>query len=228
MTLTGTTALVTGSGRGIGQAVAQALAARQARVICHARRESDAGRVAETINGEPVWGDLGSVDGIADVASQVRACTNEVGILILNAGVLHRGGVADTTPEALSESFAVNTQAPLLLTQALLPELRAGHARVVVVSSTMGQFAHGMSGGSIAYRLSKAAVNAFVASAADELSAQGIVINAAHPGWVRTDMGGTSASVDPADAAEALVWLATLADAASTGKFFRDRREIPW
>jgi NAD(P)-dependent dehydrogenase (short-subunit alcohol dehydrogenase family) len=123
----------------------------------------------------------------------------------------------------------VNVLAPFGLTQALLPALRrARHARIVVVSSTMGQFTNGMSGGSLPYRLSKAAVNAFTLTAAADLGPDGILVNAMHPGWARTDMGGRAATVEPDDAAKTALQLATIDAGGPTGRFWRDGVEIPW
>jgi len=125
--------------------------------------------------------------------------------------------------------LAVNVLAPVFLTQALLGPLRAADsARIVVISSTMGQLSHGMSGGSLAYRLSKAAVNAVVANSAAELRADGILVNAMHPGWVRTAMGGSGAHIEPERAAANALKLATLPDGGPTGSFFYDGEEIAW
>jgi NAD(P)-dependent dehydrogenase (short-subunit alcohol dehydrogenase family) len=228
MRLSGKTAVVTGANRGIGAAISVALAADGASIICHARHEQDAKRAAGIVDGAAVFGDLADSDAIRSLADQVQALTDTVGVLVLNAGVLRRGGVADTTLVDMQETLAVNTFAPVLLTQALLAQLRAGRARIVVVSSTMGQFSSGMRSGSLPYRISKAGVNAFVASASDELASAGILINAMHPGWVRTAMGGSGATVDPADAARTALQLATLPDDGPTGQFFRDGRRIDW
>ena len=149
--------------------------------------------------------------------------------LVHNAGILLRGSAADVDRGALERSFAVNAVAPVLLTEALLPALRAARsARVVVVSSTMGQLAGGMSGGSLPYRMSKAAANVFVANCAAELARDGILLNAMHPGWVRTDMGGAGASVSVEEAAATALRLATLPDDGPSGRFHRRDEEIPW
>ncbi len=229
MLLDGQTALVTGTGRGLGPAIVTALKSEGARVLCHARTEIDARRASIDLGGEPVWGDLGTEQGIAAAAAQAAQLAPQLHVLVHNAGVLRRGGVADALRSDIEDCFAVNVLAPVGLTQALLPSLRAaGHARIVVVSSTMGQFTSGMRGGSLPYRISKSAVNAFVANTASELKDDGILVNAMHPGWVRTDMGGTSASVEPEQAAKMALQLATLDAGGLTGRFWRDGVEIPW
>ena len=229
MLLDGQTALVTGTGRGIGPAIVTALKTEGARVLCHARTEIDARRASIDLGGEPVWGDLGSADGVATAAGQAALLAPRLHVLVHNAGVLHRGGVADALRSDIEDCLAVNVLAPFGLTQALLPSLRAaGLARIVVVSSTMGQFTSGMQGGSLPYRISKSAVNAFVVNTASELAGDGILVNAMHPGWVRTAMGGSGANVEPEQAARMALQLATLDAGGATGRFWRDGVEIPW
>jgi NAD(P)-dependent dehydrogenase (short-subunit alcohol dehydrogenase family) len=229
MQLEGRTALVTGTSRGIGPAIVRALRGEGARVLCHARTMEAADAAARDLGGEPGAGDLGDEPGIADVAAQVRALAPELHVLVHNAGILERGSIDDATRADLEACFAVNVLAPIGLTQALLGPLRAAdRARVVVVSSTMGQFSGGMTGGSLPYRVSKAAVNAFVACTATELAADSILVNAMHPGWVKTAMGGAAAPVTPEEAAVTALHLATLPDGAPSGRFWRDCAEIPW
>jgi NAD(P)-dependent dehydrogenase (short-subunit alcohol dehydrogenase family) len=229
MQLSGRTALVTGTSRGIGPHIARGLADLGAVVLCHARAEDAARRAAAEVDGRPVWGDLASVEGAKEVARQAAASTDALQVLVHNAGVLHAGALAETTPETFGQTIAVNVAAPLFLTQALLPQLRAaGGARIVVVSSRAGALTEGMSGGMMAYRISKAAVNAFTSNLAAELRGDGILVNAMHPGWVKTEMGGAGASVEPADAADTAIFLATLPDGGPTGRFWFERREIDW
>ena len=85
-----------------------------------------------------------------------------------------------------------------------------------------------MSGGSPAYRISKAALNAMTRILADELKGSGILVNSVHPGWVRTDMGGENAAKSVEEGADTPVWLALHPDGGPTGGFFRDREQMPW
>jgi NAD(P)-dependent dehydrogenase (short-subunit alcohol dehydrogenase family) len=227
--LAGQNALVTGTSRGIGPHIAQGLAGLGARVLCHARSEEPARRLAAEIGGVPVAGDLGHADGVRQVAEQVAAAADALHVLVHNAGVLHRGRIDDTTREDFDDTIAVNVAAPLFLTQALLPQLRAaGGARIVVVSSRAGALREGMSGGHMAYRISKAGVNALVNNLAAELAPDGILVNSMHPGWVKTDMGGSGASVEPEDAARTVLFLATLPEGGPSGRFWQNEREIDW
>jgi NAD(P)-dependent dehydrogenase (short-subunit alcohol dehydrogenase family) len=123
---------------------------------------------------------------------------------------------------------AVNVEAPILLTLALLPQLcAAGNAHVIVVSSEAGQLSNGMSATGLSYRASKAAVNAFVLVASQALAADGIRVNAVHPGWVRTDMGGPDASLSEEEGARTVVEVALRDDDAS-GAFFEAGRKQDW
>lgn len=85
-----------------------------------------------------------------------------------------------------------------------------------------------MGSGSPAYRVSKAGLNVMTRILANELRGDGVLVNAACPGWVRTDMGGSGASREVPEGADTPVWLATLPDDGPTGGFFRDREPIPW
>lgn len=108
-----------------------------------------------------------------------------------------------------------------------MPLLQASkHARIVNVSSGMGSFSE-MEGDYAAYRLSKTALDAISVMLAAELRGR-IAVNAACPGWVKTDMGGRNAERDVSQGADTPVWLALDAPQTLTGKFLRDRKVIPW
>jgi NAD(P)-dependent dehydrogenase (short-subunit alcohol dehydrogenase family) len=112
-------------------------------------------------------------------------------------------------------------------TLALLPRLRdAEHGRVVNVSSEAGSLAS-MGGGTPAYQISKAALNALTRTLAGELRSARILVNSICPGWVATDMGGRGGR-PVRDGAASVVWAVTLPDDGPTGGFFRDGRPVPW
>jgi len=129
--------------------------------------------------------------------------------------------------ETVRVTLEGNALGPLHLSQALVPLLQRGkHGRIVNISSGMGAFSE-MDDDYAAYRISKTALNAITAILAAGLR-RGIAVNAACPGWVRTDMGGRSAERDVTEGADTPVWLALDAPQRLTGKFVRDRKVIPW
>lgn len=231
MTLSGKNALVTGTSRGIGPAIARGLAREGARVLCHARRETDARSLAEELGGVAIAGDLSTEEGVRSVAEQVTAAAPVLHVLVHNAGINPRPSESfDEVDRAVfDEVLRVNVFAPLFLTQALLGPLRAARsARVVVLSSEAGQLAGGLPGDGLSYRVSKTTVNAVSAVAAAALRDDGILVNAMHPGWVKTDMGGSAAPLTPDQGADTALYLATLPDDGPSGRFFYQRREIDW
>lgn len=167
-------------------------------------------------------GDLATADGVLDVARQTAAAAPALHLLVHNAAVNPRPDepFAEVELETYRAVHAVNVEAPLLLTQTLLPQLRAAHgAHVVVVSSEAGQFSTGMGATGLSYRTSKAAVNALVLVASQALAPDGIRVNAIHPGWVRTDMGGRDAPLGADEGARVVVDVA-LRSGDATGTFY--------
>ena len=128
----------------------------------------------------------------------------------------------------LRRTLKTNTFAALRMCQVFLPLMkRHGYGRVVNVSSDMGQHAN-MRNISAAYRLSKDALNALTQMIADSIKTGDILVNSVHPGWVRTDMGGASASRSVEQGADTIIWLATLPPGGPTGGFFEERKRIDW
>jgi NAD(P)-dependent dehydrogenase (short-subunit alcohol dehydrogenase family) len=101
------------------------------------------------------------------------------------------------------------------------------YGRVVNVSSGAGQLSS-MSTYAPAYSMSKTALNALSRILAETYRRDGVLVNAVDPGWVRTDMGGSSAPRSVEQGVETIVWLATLPDDGPTGGFFHDRHAIAW
>lgn len=222
--------MVTGTSRGLGLAIARRFATAGARVLCHARTRAQATEVAEALGGDPVWGDISTQAGVVEAADRAAALAPELHGLVHNAGIGSPGALADVTREQWDRVLAVNAAAPLFLTQALLGPLRAAvpTARIVIVSSDSGRFSVPKNGFAFPYRMSKAAVNMLTLNLAAALSSDAILVNAMHPGWLRTDMGGRDAPVPPERAANTAYYLATLPDGAPTGRLWQDGRLIDW
>jgi NAD(P)-dependent dehydrogenase (short-subunit alcohol dehydrogenase family) len=226
------TALVTGANRGIGLAVARELA-RLGHVVVLGSRDPRAGQAAaDSLRGAgleiiPVELDLQRPETVDAAVGEITRVAGPLDVLINNAGVLHEAPLLELTDAAIAESIAVHLTGPLRLIQRVAPGMvERGYGRIVNVSSEWGSFAEGL-GGPGAYGITKAALNALTVRLAKELPAT-IKVNAMCPGWVRTRMGGRSATRSPSEGADTAVWLATLPDDGPTGGFFRDRRPIDW
>ena len=189
--LSGKTALVTGASRGIGRAIALAMAQAGARVLVHygnSEKEADT-VVAEIRNAEgraeKVSADLRQADGPHILAKRVRDIVGDrLDILVANAGISKAASIEDTTIEDFDNLFAVNVRAPFFLVQQLLPVLGKGSNIVFTCSLA----ARASVGALSAYGASKGAVDTLVKHFASALGPRGIRVNAVAPGVVETDM----------------------------------------
>ena len=234
--MTDRVAVVTGANRGIGFEICRQLARAGAHVVLTSR-DAAKGRVAcKTLNdaGLPVIFhrlDVTSARSVDALAAFVAKQFGRADILVNNAGVLldPRGSrFIDSRVETYRATIDTNVLGPLQVTQALLPlMLQRNYGRIVNLSSGMGQLAE-MGNSTPAYRISKTALNALTCIVAAETAGTNVLVNAACPGWVRTDMGGASAPRTVAEGADTAVWLATLPNDGPTGGYFRDRQAIPW
>jgi NAD(P)-dependent dehydrogenase (short-subunit alcohol dehydrogenase family) len=154
-----------------------------------------------------------------------------VDVLVNNAGIMidsSSTSVLDEKEAMFRATLETNFFGALRMLQAVVPSMRKrGYGRVVNLSSGLGQFDE-MGDGNAAYRSSKTALNALTRMVATATADDNILVNSMCPGWVRTDMGGPSASRSVEKGAETAVWLATLPDSGPTGGFFRDKKPIPW
>jgi NAD(P)-dependent dehydrogenase (short-subunit alcohol dehydrogenase family) len=215
-------ALITGGNRGIGLAIAEGLNKAGLDVTIGAR---DAKAGAEAARGLR----CASVElDVADHAAipAIIAKAGPFDVLVNNAGVLRQVPMLDD-PDDFTECMDVMVHGPYHLIRACTPHMAAnGYGRIVNVSSGWGAFAEGITAPG-AYGVAKAALNALTLSLSHQLP-KSIKINAMCPGWVRTRMGGTSATRSPEQGADTAIWLATLPDDGPTGGFFRDRKPIAW
>jgi NAD(P)-dependent dehydrogenase (short-subunit alcohol dehydrogenase family) len=224
-------ALVTGAYKGIGLEVVRQLAARGARVYLTGRQHEAAKKAAAAIKGDVHFLPLDVSDGasIENTAQAVAKETGHLDILINNAAILldDGGSVLDLDGETVLNTFATNTVGPLLVTKAFQPLLeKSPSPRVINVSSGAGQLAEGLQDWAPAYSMSKTALNALTQHFAAALPK--FAVNCVSPGWVRTDMGGSSAPLSVEEGADTIVWLALDAPQNLTGKFVRERKEIAW
>ncbi|NEQ54946.1 MAG: SDR family NAD(P)-dependent oxidoreductase [Leptolyngbya sp. SIO3F4] len=223
-------ALVTGGNRGIGFAIAQGLLAKGYEVIIAARSLEKAKQAAKHLQGKvlPIELDVSNEHSINLAVGTLRQTINHLDVLVNNAGIYPDSSVNILTisRELLDAAMDTNTFGSIRMVQALLPLLeKSQDARVINVSSGMGAI-DGLTTTAPSYCLSKLALNGATIMLSQSLFAKGIVVNSMCPGWVRTEMGGTSAPRSPEQGADTAIWLATEAPRSESGKFFRDRKAI--
>lgn len=224
-------ALVTGANRGLGRETARQLVAAGHTVLVGARSEAAAAETAAALGERavPLRLDVTGITDIEHAAAEIGRRFGHLDVLVNNAAIHYdtwqRVDTADLA--VVREAAETNVFGPWQLTKTLLPLLRRGsRQRIVNVSSEAGSLAS-MGGGTPAYSLSKAALNALTLMFAAELRSEGILVNAVCPGWVATDMGGPGGR-PVRDGAAGIVWAATLPDDGPTGGFFRDGQPVPW
>lgn len=192
-----TTVLITGANRGIGLEFARQYVAEGASVIATCRNPAKADKLASLgVRVEQL--DVTNPASATDLAVTLKAVP--IDILIANAGYYgpERQEADDADWQGFIDTFRINSLGPLLVAQALKLNLLSGQDRkLAVLTSKMGSIADS-SGGHLAYRASKAALNMIAHNIALEWRKDGIKVAILHPGWVKTDMGGASAPVSAA------------------------------
>ena len=182
------------------------------------------------------WHQLAEVDALVQ---HIDASYGQLDVLVNNAGIMHKGepGGINTSEsveeEVLRETFEVNFFSLVGLTQKLLPLIKKSKSgRIINVSSILGSNTVQSDESSpwsgikpFAYNASKAALNSFTVHLAAALKDSSIKVNSAHPGWVKTDLGGQNAPLEAPDGAKTSV---SLASADFTGKFVHLGEEIAW
>jgi NAD(P)-dependent dehydrogenase (short-subunit alcohol dehydrogenase family) len=239
-----TIALITGANKGIGLETARQLGKKGISVLIAARDEARGLAAVEVLRKEDIdakWIALEVTDAasIRRAADQVAAEFGHLDILVNNAGYLDYAteGVASTVSlDTLRKTFEINYFGMVAVTQAFLPLLRNSKAaRIVNLTSILGSIAEHADPNSpifnakfLAYDSSKAAVNMFTNHLAHELRGTPVKVNAAHPGWVKTDMDGPQAPLELAEGAKTSVELATLPETGPSGGFFHLGVHMRW
>jgi NAD(P)-dependent dehydrogenase (short-subunit alcohol dehydrogenase family) len=213
-------ALVSGANRGIGLEVARQLARDGYRVLAGTQDLGAMGDV-EGLDITPVQLD------VTDPAS-IAALPFEDGleVLVNNAGIYPPGRASEIDFDVVEATWRVNALGAWRLAVAAIPYMGPG-ARIVNVSSGAGSFEE-MDESYPAYNVSKAAMNAITRVLALDLRSRGILVNSVCPGWVRTDMGGPSATRSIPEGAASVLWAARLGPDGPTGGFFRDGNPVAW
>ncbi len=225
-------ALITGANRGIGLALVKAFAGRRDKVFACIRATSDREALDAFAATAPKWVEVIEMD-VSDPAQigrvRRRLEAEPIDVLVNNAGIggPERQSATDMDFDGLEEAFRINTMAPLRVALAFLPNVKAAKGRIITLSSQMG--ATGASSDSLAYRVSKQAVNRLMRGLATELKPQAIPVLIVHPGWVKTEMGGDGAQLTSDESAANLLKLIDKMDVSSTGRFLAwNGKELAW
>ena len=225
--------LITGANRGIGLEFTKQYLARGETILATCRSPKGATELqalADQYSQLTVL-TLDVADGASMSGFASQLVQTAIDIFINNAGVYGpRSGFGDLSEPEWAEVFRVNASAPLVLTQTVIDNLRAGKLKkMVFLTSKMGSIGDNQGGGSYIYRSSKAALNAAVKSLSIDLAGEGFSVGLLHPGWVRTDMGGPNGLIDAPESVAGLTKVIDDLGPSNTGNFFNyDGSIIPW
>lgn len=208
--------LIAGASRGIGREMVRQAKARGDHVIASVRTAGAAAEIAEIADQVLTF-------NVTDEDQMMAAAGNlgPLDLLVCNAGVYRGRGALDTEDaglDAWSDSMLTNVAGPFLTARAFLPNLEQAGGRIAIISSKMGSSALAPGGGYL-YRASKAAATNLACNLAAELKDRGVAVGSYHPGWVRTDMGGTAADISVEESAAGLLARFDLLSLETTGVF---------
>lgn len=244
-------AFITGANRGLGLQTALDLhrTLPSSKIVIGSRGTAQGEQALQKLRAAGADADLLQFDVTQPASHQAaydyfNSRYGRLDILVNNAGIAAGGfpavgpehSVAEVPLDLLRKVFETNFFAQVSVTQALLPLLKKSPAgRIVNLSSILASLTFHATPGSpiydaksFAYDASKTALNAFTVHLAYELRGTSIKVNSAHPGWVRTDMGGEHAPMELADGSKTAVALATLPDDGPSGGFFHMGKALPW
>ncbi|QDA60316.1 SDR family oxidoreductase [Hymenobacter jejuensis] len=228
-------ALVTGGNKGIGLEIARQLGQQGITVVIGARDEARGNAAAnqlcqEGLDAHAVQLDVTNAEEVAALPAFFQQRFGRLDILVNNAGV-QEDPTGNATVALFRSTFEINVFAVFAVTEALLPLLKQSPAgRIVNHSSRLGSLT-AMSNSPFlmpAYMSSKAALNMLTVLTARELKDTTVKVNSAHPGWVKTELGGEGAPLSIEEGARTAVELATLPSDGPTGGFFHKGQPLPW
>ena len=190
--LEGKSAIITGSSRGIGRAIAKCYAENGARLIIHGTREEALSELKSELNAlgaecEYVAGDIGSPDTAARLAEKCLENYKSIDILVNNAGINSRKSFEELSFEDWDNMLRTNLTSAFYTCKAVLPSMmEQGSGVIINMSSSAGKTAH--PNAAISYGVSKAGINSLTQKLAYDYAAKGIRVNAICPGPIETDM----------------------------------------
>ena len=231
-------ALVTGANRGLGKEISQELC-KKGYAVFMASRDIEKGREAvHTLCGqgyEAIFLHMDVTDpvSIKNAYGTFSQKASHLDVLVNNAAILEETdrhvSICKLNVESLERTLKTNLIGPIMVIQDFLPFLEKSRigARIINLTSDLGSLSH-MQDSYPAYSLSKTALHAMTRQFSAALAGKNIAVNCVNPGWVQTSMGGSGANRSLEKGAETAVWLATEAPLHDTGKFWKDKREVPW
>ncbi|MEM8720023.1 MAG: SDR family oxidoreductase [Cyanobacteria bacterium P01_G01_bin.39] len=249
MTTNRKVAVITGSYKGLGLAIARKLAQQEdIWVIITSRKEADSQATEEQLKTEGIEVDCHQLDvtddaSVKEFMAWVIAAYGRVDILVNNAGVNptqvpEEASILTAKPQTMLDTFNINAIGALRMCQAVIPVMQQrGYGRIVNVSTEMASLQNipqDFYPPAPSYRMSKVGLNAVTTLLAKELKDTNILINNYSPGWMKTDIGGEDAPYTAEEGAETAIYLATLPNGGSQGGFFAEMRKfggaiaLPW
>ncbi|XP_032685370.1 C-factor [Odontomachus brunneus] len=244
--------LITGCNRGLGLGLVKGLAGSPKppdNIFATCRDASKATELRALADESPnihiIEIDLTDTDGYERIVDTISRKVNGAGLNVLfnNAGISSKfTRLGLVKKQQITDALLVNTVAPIMLTKALLPllktaaknaesktELNVNRAAVINMTSILGSIAENTDGGFYPYRCSKAALNAATKSMSVDLKADGILVTCLHPGWVRTNLGGSNAPMDVETSVGCILNTLNLLTEKHTGCFVQyDGKILPW
>jgi NAD(P)-dependent dehydrogenase (short-subunit alcohol dehydrogenase family) len=219
--------LITGANRGIGLELARAYSQRGDLVIAVCRESSDAlDELADQIVSGVDVTDADSVAGLQTILAEFL--DGPLDVLVNNAGIFVNETLGDLNFDQIQQQFEVNALAPLRVTHTLLPLMQSG-SKIANITSRMGSMTDNGSGSYYGYRASKAALNAFGKSLAQDLKKQSIAVAQLHPGFVQTRMVNFAGDISPVEAASGLIARIDELNMENTGSFWHSNGQLlPW
>ena len=226
------TALVTGGNKGIGREIVRQLLGKGFRVFLTARNADAGKKAASSLQGDVHFLQMDvSDDASIEIAAKAFGERKEkLNVLVNNAAIYPDENlyILTISRDQLVKTFQTNTFGPIRVIQAFLPFLKPSiEPRIINVSSGYGAM-DGLSQVVPSYCLSKLTLNGVTIMLDQALRSDGVAVYVMCPGWVRTDMGGPTATRSVEEGADTAVWLATDAPRNLSGRFFRDRKVIDW
>ena len=228
--------LITGANRGIGLEFTRQLLQRGERVFAARRNPIDnpaldklQAEFPEQLSVHDL--DVRNEEQINALASSLAEQTETLDWLINGAAIYPKGeGLGHLESASMLDTLHTNTIAPMLVSQAFVKLLSNGdESKIINISSRMGSIAQVSGAGSYSYRASKSGLNMYSKVLANDLHSQGISVLIIHPGWVKTDMGGTGASLSPEHSVESMLKVIEDFTLADTGRILQwDGEELPW